>query len=137
MWRAEGAKTAEPARFGVRLGVVLSPQGVTRLLLTRIPFFREIIVSSFTCNSCGCSNAEIQSAGRIQDQGVCYTLAVRKKQVGGSEHEETLAGDLAGGHVGAARGGVRERGDPPIGSFRNRQTPELDEGLPIKSKLQI
>ncbi|KAJ6653190.1 hypothetical protein lerEdw1_010063 [Lerista edwardsae] len=55
-------------------------QGVTRLLLTRIPFFREIIVSSFTCNSCGWSNSEIQSAGRIQEQGVCYTLAVRKKQ---------------------------------------------------------
>ncbi|XP_053126260.1 zinc finger protein ZPR1 [Hemicordylus capensis] len=54
--------------------------GVTRLLLTRIPFFREIIVSSFTCNSCAWSNSEIQSAGRIQDQGVCYTLAVRKKQ---------------------------------------------------------
>ncbi|XP_066495589.1 zinc finger protein ZPR1 [Tiliqua scincoides] len=54
--------------------------GVTRLLLTRIPFFREIVVSSFTCNSCGWSNSEVQSAGRIQDQGVCYTLAISKKQ---------------------------------------------------------
>uniref|UniRef100_A0ABM5EQN7 Zinc finger protein ZPR1 n=1 Tax=Pogona vitticeps TaxID=103695 RepID=A0ABM5EQN7_9SAUR len=54
--------------------------GVTRLLLTKIPFFKEIIVSSFTCNSCSWSNSEIQSAGRIEDQGVCYTLAVRHKQ---------------------------------------------------------
>ncbi|KAJ7305149.1 hypothetical protein JRQ81_011037 [Phrynocephalus forsythii] len=55
-------------------------QGVTRLLLTKIPFFKEIIVSSFTCNSCSWSNSEIQSAGRIQDQGVCYTLTVQHKQ---------------------------------------------------------
>ncbi|NXP35237.1 ZPR1 protein, partial [Leiothrix lutea] len=54
--------------------------GVTRLLLTRIPFFKEIIVSSFSCGSCSWSNTEIQSAGRIQEQGVCYTLAVTSRQ---------------------------------------------------------
>ncbi|NXX84910.1 ZPR1 protein, partial [Urocolius indicus] len=54
--------------------------GVTRLLLTRIPFFKEIIVSSFTCDSCSWSNTEIQSAGRIQEQGVRYTLAVASRQ---------------------------------------------------------
>ncbi|NWW14292.1 ZPR1 protein, partial [Oreocharis arfaki] len=54
--------------------------GVTRLLLTRIPFFKEIIVSSFSCDSCSWSNTEIQSAGRIQEQGVCYTLAVTSRQ---------------------------------------------------------
>ncbi|NWX20561.1 ZPR1 protein, partial [Aegotheles bennettii] len=54
--------------------------GVTRLLLTRIPFFKEIIVSSFACDSCSWSNTEIQSAGRIQEQGVCYTLAVTSRQ---------------------------------------------------------
>uniref|UniRef100_A0A2I3RN75 Zinc finger protein 259 n=1 Tax=Pan troglodytes TaxID=9598 RepID=A0A2I3RN75_PANTR len=51
--------------------------GMTRLLLTKIPFFREIIVSSFSCEHCGWNNTEIQSAGRIQDQGVRYTLSVR------------------------------------------------------------
>ncbi|XP_003794817.1 zinc finger protein ZPR1 [Otolemur garnettii] len=51
--------------------------GITRLLLTKIPFFREIIVSSFSCEHCGWNNTEIQSAGRIQDQGVRYTLTVR------------------------------------------------------------
>ncbi|NXD92942.1 ZPR1 protein, partial [Chaetorhynchus papuensis] len=54
--------------------------GVTRLLLTRIPFFKEIIVSSFSCDSCSWSNTEIQSAGRIQEQGVRYTLAVTSRQ---------------------------------------------------------
>ncbi|XP_073513192.1 zinc finger protein ZPR1 isoform X2 [Phyllobates terribilis] len=54
--------------------------GVTRLLLTKVPFFKEIIVSSFTCDSCSSSNTEIQSAGRIQDQGVRYSLSVRNKR---------------------------------------------------------
>ncbi|KAM9814144.1 zinc finger protein ZPR1 [Neosynchiropus ocellatus] len=54
--------------------------GMTRLLLTKIPFFKEVILSSFNCDHCGFSNTEIQSAGRIQEQGVCYTLKVRSKQ---------------------------------------------------------
>ncbi|NXH13032.1 ZPR1 protein, partial [Bucco capensis] len=54
--------------------------GVTRLLLTRIPFFKEIIVSSFACDSCSWANTEIQSAGRIQEQAVCYTLTVTSRQ---------------------------------------------------------
>lgn len=54
--------------------------GMTRLLLTRIPFFKEIIVSSFSCPHCCWSNTEIQSAGRIQDQGIRYTLKVKTKQ---------------------------------------------------------
>uniref|UniRef100_A0A673YV68 Zinc finger protein ZPR1 n=1 Tax=Salmo trutta TaxID=8032 RepID=A0A673YV68_SALTR len=54
--------------------------GMTRILLTKIPFFKEIIISSFTCPNCSWSNTEIQSAGRIQDQGITYTLNVKSKQ---------------------------------------------------------
>uniref|UniRef100_A0AAY5L9Y8 Zinc finger protein ZPR1 n=1 Tax=Esox lucius TaxID=8010 RepID=A0AAY5L9Y8_ESOLU len=54
--------------------------GLTRFLLTKIPFFKEIIVSSFSCPNCSWSNTEIQSAGRIQDQGIIYTLKVKSKQ---------------------------------------------------------
>lgn len=58
---------------------------MTRLLLTKIPFFREIIVSSFSCEHCGWNNTEIQSAGRIQDQGVRYSLNVRAPEVRGAQ----------------------------------------------------
>lgn len=54
--------------------------GMTRMLLTRIPFFKEIIVSSFRCDHCHWSNTEIQSAGQIQEDGVCYTLKIKTKQ---------------------------------------------------------
>ncbi|XP_078062337.1 zinc finger protein ZPR1 isoform X2 [Mustelus asterias] len=53
---------------------------MTRLLLTKIPFFKEIIVSSFACENCGWVNNEIQSAGKIQEEGVQYKLLVSSKE---------------------------------------------------------
>lgn len=49
-------------------------QGITRLLLTKIPYFREIILMSFYCDYCYLKNTEIQSAGQIQEHGIIYTL---------------------------------------------------------------
>ncbi|XP_027006699.1 zinc finger protein ZPR1 isoform X1 [Tachysurus fulvidraco] len=54
--------------------------GNTRLLLTKIPFFREIIISSFSCPHCHWTNTEIQSAGRIQEQGVCCSVHIKTKE---------------------------------------------------------
>ncbi|KAG2367925.1 ZPR1 zinc-finger domain-containing protein [Suillus spraguei] len=51
-------------------------QGVTRMMLTSIPFFREVIVMSFRCEHCGYSNNEIQSAGKIRSEGTIYTVKV-------------------------------------------------------------
>ncbi|UZJ51511.1 hypothetical protein CBS101457_000831 [Exobasidium rhododendri] len=51
-------------------------QGTTRLLLTYIPYFREVIVVSFFCPHCGNRNNEIQSAGEIQPKGCIYTVHV-------------------------------------------------------------
>jgi len=36
------------------------------MMLTSIPFFREVIVMSFRCEHCGHTNNEIQSAGKIR-----------------------------------------------------------------------
>lgn len=49
-------------------------QGETRMLLTVIPYFREVIVVSFRCDHCGHTNNEVQSAGEIQQLGAVYTL---------------------------------------------------------------
>ncbi|KAF8213805.1 ZPR1 zinc-finger domain-containing protein [Mycena galopus ATCC 62051] len=51
-------------------------QGVTRMLLTTIPYFREVIVMSFRCEFCGASNNEIQSAGEIRPEGAVYTARI-------------------------------------------------------------
>ncbi|KAJ7924396.1 zf-ZPR1-domain-containing protein [Mycena leptocephala] len=54
-------------------------QGVTRLLLTSIPYFREVIVMSFRCEFCGATNNEIQSAGSIQQEGTVYTARILQR----------------------------------------------------------
>ncbi|KAI6149746.1 zf-ZPR1-domain-containing protein [Pisolithus tinctorius] len=51
-------------------------QGVTRMMLTSIPYFKEVIVMSFRCEHCGAANNEIQSASTIKPEGVLYTLKV-------------------------------------------------------------
>ena len=50
--------------------------GITRLLITRIPMFKEVVVMSFSCPHCHNSNNEIQSGAMIQDGGVRYSLCV-------------------------------------------------------------
>jgi zinc finger protein len=53
-----------------------SLKGTTRLLLTRIPFFREIVLMSFSCPHCHFKNSEVQPAGEIQQRGIRFTLRV-------------------------------------------------------------
>eukprot|EP00993_Chasmostoma_nieuportense_P000179 NODE_1163_length_1626_cov_34.551034_g1094_i0.p1 GENE.NODE_1163_length_1626_cov_34.551034_g1094_i0~~NODE_1163_length_1626_cov_34.551034_g1094_i0.p1 ORF type:complete len:512 (-),score=137.23 NODE_1163_length_1626_cov_34.551034_g1094_i0:91-1584(-) len=52
--------------------------GATRLLLVMVPFFREIIVSSFECanEECGERNTDVQFGGSMQPDGCEYRLSV-------------------------------------------------------------
>lgn len=50
--------------------------GVTRLLLTSIPYFKEIVLMSFSCPHCGFKNSEIQPASEIQEKGSRYVLKI-------------------------------------------------------------
>ncbi|KAH7914621.1 zf-ZPR1-domain-containing protein [Hygrophoropsis aurantiaca] len=66
-------------------------QGVTRMMLTTIPFFGKVIVMSFRCEHCGGTNNEIQSAGQIRQEGVLYTVKLLNRgdldrQIIRSEH---------------------------------------------------
>ncbi|KAF9740883.1 hypothetical protein PMIN02_012339 [Paraphaeosphaeria minitans] len=53
-----------------------SENASTRLLLTKIPFFREIVLMSSACPECGWKNAEVQPAGEIQQRGIKITLKI-------------------------------------------------------------
>ncbi|KLO11522.1 zf-ZPR1-domain-containing protein [Schizopora paradoxa] len=50
--------------------------GTSRLLLTSIPYFREVVLMSFRCEHCGEENNEVQSAGTIKEHGAVYTVRV-------------------------------------------------------------
>ncbi|CAG9322809.1 unnamed protein product [Blepharisma stoltei] len=55
-------------------------QGITRLLLCSIPFFKDIVVSSFTCETCGYRNNDVQNASTLAEKGCRIFLAVSNKQ---------------------------------------------------------
>ena len=50
--------------------------GETRFMYTKIPMFKEIILSSFYCEHCGFRNNEVQFGGKLSDYGCSYKLAV-------------------------------------------------------------
>ncbi|KAH0480896.1 MAG: uncharacterized protein KVP18_003632 [Porospora cf. gigantea A] len=50
--------------------------GVTRLMLTKIPYFREVILSSFECPHCGFRNTDIQTGAELEPQGCVIRLTV-------------------------------------------------------------
>lgn len=50
--------------------------GQTRLMLHKIPYFRELIIASFFCEHCGERNNEVTFGGEIQLQGCVYELQV-------------------------------------------------------------
>lgn len=46
--------------------------------MAKIPFYKEVILSSFSCPHCHYSNNEIQSAGDILDHGIEWNLRVEE-----------------------------------------------------------
>lgn len=54
--------------------------GTTRLMITKIPHFREIIVSSFECPNCGEKNNEVQFGGEFGPKHVRYELDVNERR---------------------------------------------------------
>jgi len=46
-------------------------------MMTKIPFFREVILMAFYCDHCGYKNSEIQFGGRISEHGNKLTLTVK------------------------------------------------------------
>ncbi|CBK24796.2 uncharacterized protein [Blastocystis hominis] len=55
-------------------------QGRNKLMMTRIPNFREIIIVAFECPHCGFKSNEVQSGAEIQEKGVRYQLTVSSKE---------------------------------------------------------
>lgn len=47
--------------------------------MTKIPYFREVVLMSFECPHCGNKNNEIKSAGPVQPQGAKIELKVTNK----------------------------------------------------------
>jgi zinc finger protein len=49
----------------------------TRMFVTNIPYFKEVIVMASTCDSCGYRNSELKPGGRVPEKGKKITLRVK------------------------------------------------------------
>ncbi|XP_010551521.1 PREDICTED: zinc finger protein ZPR1-like [Tarenaya hassleriana] len=49
----------------------------TRMFVTKIPYFQEVIVMASTCDECGYRNSELKPGGSIPEKGKRITLSVR------------------------------------------------------------
>lgn len=50
------------------------------MLLTKIPFYKELVLMSFSCDRCGYQNNEIQSGAPVSEKGVKITLIVKSER---------------------------------------------------------
>jgi len=55
--------------------------GTTRILLTKIPFFKEIIIMAFECPHCGYRNSEVQPGQSLADQAIRVEVNVTTVKV--------------------------------------------------------
>ena len=53
-------------------------QANTRMFVTRIPYFREVVVMCTSCDACGYRNSELRSGGEIPARGRTVRLEVLK-----------------------------------------------------------
>lgn len=58
--------------------IVCFKQGVTRLMMTIIPFFKEVVISSFECNECHYRGSELLPAGELKSYGQHTILKIIK-----------------------------------------------------------
>lgn len=73
--------------------------GVTRIMLTLIPHFKEVIISSFECPHCGWRNREVQSGAKLADYGIRVELELDSvedldRQIIKSEYATVLIPDI-------------------------------------------
>jgi len=65
--------------------------GITCIFMAKIPFFKEMILTSFRCEHCGYRNNEVQSGGKVEINGVRVIAIIDgsrdlNRQVVKSEH---------------------------------------------------
>ena len=60
------------------LCMVCGGKGVSRVLPTTIPYFREVAICYFRCDDCGFKNSEVMDTSVVQEQGLETTLRVTK-----------------------------------------------------------
>jgi len=109
--------------------------GTTKLLLTKIPFYKEIILMSFECEHCGCKNNEIQSGDKIQEKGHIFKCLITtpqdlNRQVIKSDYATVRIPDVDFEIPPSKRGEITT-----VEGIMSRCISSLQEGQPIRKTL--
>lgn len=92
IFRELNADDAEPEVTEIEsLCMKCYESGTTKLLLTKIPYYKEVVIMSFSCDKCGYANNEIQPGGAIAEKGIRFNLTISEpadlnRQVVKSDH---------------------------------------------------
>jgi len=62
------------------LCLMCGKNGTTRLLLTRIPYYKELVISSFDCEHCDYKNNQLDPAIEIKPKGIQISLKIENKE---------------------------------------------------------
>ncbi|KAL2634270.1 hypothetical protein R1flu_005749 [Riccia fluitans] len=69
----------EVMTFPARCGACASPCE-TRMYVTNIPYFKEVIVMASTCDQCGYRNSEVKPGGSIPEKGKKISVRIKNKR---------------------------------------------------------
>jgi zinc finger protein len=78
----EGGKKKEFEEVMDSMCMVCGGTGTTRYMVHKIPYFRELLISSFDCHDeeCGEHNNEVTFGGEIQLQGCAFSLELKEQK---------------------------------------------------------
>ncbi|ORX83407.1 zinc-finger protein ZPR1 [Basidiobolus meristosporus CBS 931.73] len=54
--------------------------GTTRIMLTKVPYFKEVILVHFQCPFCEYENNQVQYGGALEEKGAIYTCVLNSKE---------------------------------------------------------
>lgn len=130
-----GATETEPTEIE-SLCTNCGENGITRLLLTRIPHYKEVILMSFHCEHCGFSNNELQSGSKIQEQGIRIEIRIKT--------ERDLSRQVVKGDYATILVPTIELEIPPTGQrgeistvegVISRTASDLEQGQPVRKHM--
>ncbi len=75
VWPCGAGLLVQVMSFPVNCNECAAP-GETRMCVTDIPHFKEIIIMSFLCDDCGARTVEVKGGGAVPDHGTRTTLKV-------------------------------------------------------------
>jgi zinc finger protein len=55
--------------------------GITKIMMTKIPFFKEIILMAFECPHCAFRSSEVQHGQSLADHGIHFELNAVSQRV--------------------------------------------------------